>query len=257
MRTREQWADEIDRIEALEPTGLNGLMRWLVLAWQGDFAASVQLCVAHSLDARYRKATRDMFVGIAILDHFSLTGATDDTYGLIDRALEVAEHSEVALVRASCLLGAAWGLAGTEPERSLRLVRRARDDIPQIASLPRLTMPGNAARLLAQLDPRLAAQGLLEQLDPLPTRRSFVDLIPLFYAVSVLERVGHPSAPEAKAALTMSPIAPYLSMMESVDLARRASLASGPDSLRDLMGTVRTALAEIVADEDQPALAAG
>ena len=97
-------------------------------------------------------------------------------------------------------------------------------------------MPGNAARLLAQLDPRLAAQGLLEQLDSLPARRSFVDLIPLFYAVSVLERVGHPTAPEATASLTMSPIAPYLSMMESVDLARRASLASGTDSLGDLMG---------------------
>ena len=110
---RERWADEIEQVEALEPTGLGGLMRWLVLAWQGDFAASVKLCVERSLDARYREATRDMFVGIAILDHFSLTGATADTYGLIDRALEVAERSDVALVRASCLLGAAWGLAGT------------------------------------------------------------------------------------------------------------------------------------------------
>jgi predicted ATPase/class 3 adenylate cyclase len=254
-QARERWADEIEQIEALEPTGLGGLMRWLVLAWEGDFAASVKLCVEHSLDARYREATRDMFVGIAVLDHFSLTGATDDTYGLIDRALRVAERSDVALVRASCRLGAAWGLAATEPERSLRLVRRARDDIPQIAALPRLTMPGNAARLLAQLDPRLAAQGLLEQLDPLAARRSFVDLIPLFYAVSVLERVGHPSAPEAKAVLTTSPIAPYLSMMESVDLARRASSASGPDSLGDLTARVRTALAEIVAGNAEPALA--
>jgi len=252
---RERWAEEIEEIELLEPTGLGGLMRWLVLAWQGDFAASVKLCVECSLDARYREATRDMFVGIAVLDHFSLTGATDDSYGLIDRALEVADRSDVSLVRASALLGAAWGLAGTDPERSLALVRRARDDIAQIAALPRLTMPGNAARLLAQLDPRLAAQGLLEQLDPLPARRSFVDLIPLTYAVSVLERVGHPAAASATASLTVAPIASRLSMMESVDVARRASTARGPDSLRDLMGTVRAALAEIVAGEGEPALA--
>jgi predicted ATPase/class 3 adenylate cyclase len=254
---RERWADEIEQVEALEPTGLAGLMRWLVLAWKGDFAASVKLCVERSLDARYPEATRDMFVGIAVLDHFSLTGATDDSYGLIGRALDAAERSDVALVRASCLLGAAWGLAGTQPERSLRLVRRAREDIPQIAALPRFTMPGNAARLLAQLDPRLAAQGLLEQLDPLPTRRSFMDLIPLTYAVSVLERVGHPSAPEASALLTMAPVAPYLSMMESVDLARRASSEERDASLGDLMGTVRAALAEIVADDEQPAFAGG
>ncbi len=44
-------------------------------------------------------------------------------------------------------------------------------------------------------------------------------------------------------------------MMESVDLARRAALAGGPDSLGDLTERVRTALAEIVAGEDQPLLA--
>ncbi|MEJ7582964.1 MAG: hypothetical protein WKF43_02535 [Acidimicrobiales bacterium] len=50
-----------------------------------------------SLDPRLRQATRDMFVGIAVLDHFSLTDTIDDPHGLIDRALEVADRCEVAL----------------------------------------------------------------------------------------------------------------------------------------------------------------
>ncbi|MET0805340.1 MAG: hypothetical protein ABW009_15735, partial [Acidimicrobiales bacterium] len=60
-------------------------MHWLALAWRGDFTTSVEA----SLDPRLRQGTRDMFVGIAVLDHFSLTDATDDRHGLIDRALEV------------------------------------------------------------------------------------------------------------------------------------------------------------------------
>ncbi|MET0826974.1 MAG: hypothetical protein ABWZ89_10720, partial [Acidimicrobiales bacterium] len=61
-------------------------MHWLALAWRGDFTTSVEVCVAASLDPRLRQGTRDMFVGIAVLDHFSLTDATDDRHGLIDRA---------------------------------------------------------------------------------------------------------------------------------------------------------------------------
>ena len=94
---------------------------WLALAWRGDFAASVEVCVKASLDSGVRQGTRDMFVGIATLDHFSLTDATDDPHGLIERALEVADRSDVAIHRVTCLLGAAWGLAG-DRARSLAAV---------------------------------------------------------------------------------------------------------------------------------------
>jgi predicted ATPase/class 3 adenylate cyclase len=241
------WADEMERLEALEPTGLGGLMRWLALAWRGDFTTSVAICVAASSDLRIRPSTRDMFVGIAILDHFSLTDAEDDAYGLIDRALEVGDRSPVALHRVTCWLGAAWGLATTDPERSLRLVRRALADIPNVPALTRLTLPGSASRLLARLDPRVAAQGLLEQMaSPVP-RRSFVDLIPVFYATALLDRLDHPSAGAALATLTVTPIAPYLSMMDSVDMARRAASGQSPLSSRELEDTVRAALTEIAA----------
>ena len=253
----QSWAAEMQRIEHIEPTGLGGLMQWLALAWRGDFTTSVEVCVAASLDPRLRQGTRDMFVGIAVLDHFSLTDATDDRHGLIDRALEVADRSDVAIHRVTCWLGAAWGLAGREPERSLQLVRLALGDIPHVAGLTRLTLPGSASRLLTRLDPRVAAQGLLEQLDMTSSRRTFVDLIPVFYAAALLHRLGHPSARTALATLTVSPIAPYLSMMDFVDLARRAASSTNPVSLSELETMVRSALADIVetAEEIRPVTA--
>ena len=95
----------------------------------------------------------------------------------------------------TCLLGAAWGLAGTDPERSLRLVRRALDDIADVPALTRLTLPGSASRLLTQLDPRVAARGSAGAARRRrPSRRSFVDLIPLFYAAALLARPRAPGS---------------------------------------------------------------
>jgi predicted ATPase/class 3 adenylate cyclase len=240
------WADELQAIDDVVPTGLGGLMQWLALAWRGDFVASVELCVQASLDPRYRQATRDMFVGIATLDHFSLTEVAGDPFGLVDRALEVADRSAVAIHRVTCLLGAAWGLAASQPDRSLQLVRRALADIDDVPALTRLTLPGSASRLLARLDPSVAASGLLEQIDATPARRSFVDLIPVSYATALLHRVGHPAAGSVLATMSVSPIAPYLSMMDFVDLARRASSSSSVVSLSELESIVRTALVDIV-----------
>ena len=246
------WAEEIQCIDDVEPTGLGGLMRWLTLAWRGDFVAAIEVCVIASLDRRVRQGTRDMFVGIATLDHFSLTDATDDPHGLIERALEVSARSDVAIHRVSCRLGAAWGLAPTEPERAVQLVQDALDDIGDVPALTRLTLPGSASRLLARLDPRVAARGLLEQLAATPSRGSFIDLIPITYAAALLHRVGHPSAGPALATMSVSPIAPYLSMMDFVDLARRASSTSSLVSLGELDTMVRAALTDIVNDVDLP-----
>ena len=107
----------LQAIEEDQPTGLGGLMRWLSLAWRGEFEASIEVCVEASLDDRIAPSTRDLFVGIAILDHFSLTEASDDPYGLVARALDVAGRTEMALTRITCLLGVAWALADREPAR--------------------------------------------------------------------------------------------------------------------------------------------
>ena len=243
----QHWVEEIEQIDGRDPTGLGALMRWVALAWQGDFAASVEVCTAASLDQRFSQATRDMLLGIAVLDRFSLTDATDDPRGLISRALEVADRSDVALHRACCLLGAAWGLVGSAPDRSLGLVRRALTDIADVPALTRLTLPGSASRLLAMLDPRVAAQGLLEQLDATTGRRSFVDLIPLFYGAALVDRVGHDADGATITTSTISPIAPSMSMMDSVDLARRAAATGTSSSISELEAVVRSRLTEIAA----------
>jgi predicted ATPase len=246
----QEWADEMWQLDELPlnggPTGLGGLMAWLASTWQGDFSASVDITTRASQDARLARSTRDMFLGIATLDRFSLTDATDDPDGLVPRALEVGGRSDVAMHRVTCLLGAAWGLADTHPDRSLDLVRRALDDIANVPALTRLTLPGGAFRLLSRLDPRVAAQGLLEQLDATPARRTFVDLIPLFYATSLLQRLGHPVAESALAMFTVSPFAPYLSMMDFVDLARKASTTGSHGSIGELETTVRAALTDVI-----------
>jgi hypothetical protein len=241
--------EEMQLVDDQDPTGLAILMRWLELAWRGEFTDSVELCLAGSNDRRFSQATRDLLFSIAVLDRFSLTTVTDDVDHLVARAMEVADRSDVALHRACCLLGAAWALADAAPDRSLELVHRALRDVPHVPALTRLTLPGSAARLLAKLDPEVAARALLEQLDATPHRRSFVDLIPLFYATAVVGGAGRGEAPATVASR---------SMMDFVDLARRAAGTSS-GSLDELEAEVRARLSEIVAGADgrrRPALSA-
>ena len=134
------WADEVVAIDAIAPTGLGGLVHWPAVAWRGDFRTGVQVCVDAAGDVRLRQATRDLFVGIAVLDHFSLTDQLDDHDDLVPLALQVAERTEMALARVSCLLGVAWAVADEDPARSVALVRDALDDI---ADVPAVT-PGSA-----------------------------------------------------------------------------------------------------------------
>lgn len=244
------WADEMEAIDALEPTGIAGVMRWLALLWCGDVRESVAVCAAASRDARFSQSTRDFFLGIAVLGHYSLIEGEADGERFIERALETGERSEVAMARATCLLGAAWGLAETEPDAALRLVTKALANIPDVAALTRLTLPGNASRLLSSLDPKVAALGLLEQLDAVPSRQTFVDFIPLCYAADVLQRVGHPAADGTVASVAMSSSVTRPTMMEVVALARRASSTSTLIALTQIESTVRSALIDIAAGVD-------
>ena len=141
-------------------------------------------------------------------------------------------------------------MAGTDPDHALQLVRRAINEVPDVPALTRLTLPGSAARLLTRLDPSVAARGLLEQLDATPSRRSFVDLIPLFYAAALLDNLGNGSAGEALISVTSAPSAPQQSMMDFVDLARRAAVTSNLRSVGELEVTVRAALGDIVGAAD-------
>ncbi len=251
------WADEVVALEGPTPTGLGALMQWLARLWNGDVEGAVAACLAGADDPRLRETTRDLLLAIAVLDRFSLTGATTDPDGLIARALACADRSPVALARVSARLGAAWGLASTAPDRCLELVRLAMSDIDAVPALTRLTLPGSAFRLLAGLDPRVAAQGLLDQLDAVPGRRSSVDLIPLSYARMLLARVGHPAA--ARPGVPGPAVgASHPSMMDVVEQARQMAARIDPSELRRLEVDVRTALVDIATGAAHPpALAPG
>ncbi|WP_426574921.1 NB-ARC domain-containing protein [Aquihabitans sp. McL0605] len=80
----QEWADEMAEIEERSPTGLGCLMQWLARIWNGDFDGAVAACLAGADDPRLEPTMRDLLLWIAVLDHFSLTGATTDPHGLID-----------------------------------------------------------------------------------------------------------------------------------------------------------------------------
>jgi len=247
-----EMAETVQRLDDDSPTGVGSLMRWLAKAWQGEIAASIAICTAAIRDERLPRSSRDMLTGIATLDCFSLTETIGDPHGLVDRALEVAERTDVVLHRVTCLLGAAWGLTDRDPNRALQLVGRALEDIESVPALMRITIPGSASRLLTRIDPGTAARSVMAQLEQCSVRRSFIDFIPVFYAAALLHRVGHPSADAALATLAVSPLAPYLSMMDFGDLARQATASSGLLTLNELEANVRAALREI-ADGQQAA----
>jgi predicted ATPase/class 3 adenylate cyclase len=242
----DDWVAEVLAVDEAEHTGIGTLMLWLVLTWRGDFGTSVEVCTNAVFDSRLPQTSRDMLLGIAVLDRFSLTDSSDDPHGLIERALDVADRSDVALHRVTCRLGAAWGLVASDPMRAMELVQRALADIEYVPALTRLTLPGSASRLLTNLDAQVAARGLLDQID-VSSSRSFVDLVPVFYATTLLDRVGHPAASAALATLSRSQVAPYLSMMDALGQAARAS-TSDTLSLCELETTVRAALAEVAGE---------
>jgi predicted ATPase len=254
-----RWATEVQAIDDDRPdgpTGVGGLMRWLALAWRGEFEASIAVCLEHADDARLHQSTRDLFVGIAVLDRFSLTAAPPVAAAdpLIERASEVAGRCEMALARVSCLLGVAWAVADVDPARSIDLVGRSLAHITSVPPLTRLTLPGSASRLLSRLEPGVAARALLDQIgegDGAPhVASSFTDLIPLFYGAALLERVGDPAAAPTLATVTARPNQAPASMMDFVDQARWAVLRNDPREVEHLASVVRGGLAELAATSD-------
>lgn len=240
---RAAWIAEVDAAEAGASVGMGAILRWLDALWTGDFVRAVDVCVRAWRDERLPATTRDLLVGVATLDQFCLTETGDDVHGLLPHALQVAQSSDVALHRATCWLGAAWAIAERDPAGALELVRRAGPDIAGSPALTRLTHWGSAARLLSRLDPCLASRGLLELLDAAPPRRSFVDLVPLSYAVEVLHRVGHPAAATLVRFRPSSDRA-HVSMMDFLEIAWRAAV-DGARPLAEARAVVRAALVDV------------
>lgn len=241
-----EWVEEIVAADRLEPTGLGGLMLWLTLAWSGRVDEAVSVCVAHADDPRLAPATRDLFLAIAVLDHFSLTEADGDPHHLVKRAGDLPERADMALTRVASLLGVAWATIDETPDRAVALVRRAMADVGSVPALTRVTLPGSASRLLSRLDPPVAARALLDQIDTSARPGTFAHMIPLVYGAVVLDRCGHrPAGIGGDLTSGGRPLSASVSMMDVVDLARRVSAAGGPVDLRRFELDVRSGLEEL------------
>jgi hypothetical protein len=64
-----RWSREL--AEDGSPTGAGRLVAWLALHWSGDIDAGSS-CACAADDPRFSQDTRDLFVGIATTDRFSL-----------------------------------------------------------------------------------------------------------------------------------------------------------------------------------------
>lgn len=249
-----QLADEISAADARDPTGAGPMAQWLASGWSGRMELGIDICERASRDLSLAAATRDLFVGVALLGRTSLIGATGHPNRLVERAADVMDRSDAALSRVTCRLGVAWAIVDEDPERAVALARLAMTEIASVPAMTRATLPGNASRLLSQVSPAIAARALLAQMVEGGMRRSFVDLIPIAYATMLLERVGHPTAGPVAEVLRLSCSGAYLSMMDIVNLSRRVAAAGDPFALRELDAMVRSALTEIAGSRLRSAL---
>jgi predicted ATPase/class 3 adenylate cyclase len=245
-----RWSDELAVLEGDLATGAAELVEWMALSWEGRVDDAVALCLRAADDERYSRDTRDLFLGIATTDCFSLTQTTEDADVLAARALEAARRTDVGIQRVTCLLGAAWALLGTEPDRSMALTQEAFQGMPHLPSFLQRTLPGNAARLVTRIDTRSAALELLERLDGDHHPSTYVDLIPAFYATELLHRLGNPLAGTALATIAASPLASYLTLRNFDALAMEAAEQFAPVSLDELSDLLRAELRAIATTSD-------
>jgi predicted ATPase/class 3 adenylate cyclase len=246
-----RWCDELVAMDQGRRSAAGALVEWMALSWEGKVDAAVEHCLQAAEDERFSQDTRDLFLGIATTDCFSLTETTANAEQLAARAIEAARRTDAGVQRVTCLLGAAWALLATEPDRSMSLTQEAFRGMPHLPSFLQRTLPGNAARLLTRLDTRSAAIDLLDRLDGEAHPSTYVDLIPAFYATELLHQLGNPRAGVALATLAASPLASYLTLRNFDDVAMRASEQFEPVSLDELTDLLRSEL-RAIASPDEP-----
>jgi predicted ATPase/class 3 adenylate cyclase len=244
------WRTELQQLEAHRPSGAGGLLAWLAHAWDGGRDEGVTACLAAFDDRRVPDAARHLLLGIAVIDRFSLTSSTERRAALREQCLDVAARCDAVLPRVTCRLGAAWTLVHDEPVRALDLAQQALDEFHLLPTYLQRMLPGNASRLLATIDPLLAASHLRERIVQLDgrdpdavSRSSAIELLPALHGALMLHRMGHPLAPPALATLRRTPVANFISYFGYDDAARAAARDHAPMPFAALIDELGVALA--------------
>ena len=256
-RTRlARWTAELRRLDGPRPSADAHLVGWMVRAWSQRAEAGVIWCLAGADDERFSQDARDFFVGIAIIERFSLTASVADRDRLVEAALAIVDRTDVVATRVVCRLGVAWALADAEPGFAMQLVQDAIEEIPALPHFMRSTLPGNVSRFMARIDAGLGAAYLLDRIDGQGAPACYLDMIPVAYAAALLDRVGHSTGRVALATLAASPYGTYLARLD-LDARGRAALAEhAPVDWRELMAAVCAALADVAASRRCAALPA-
>ena len=215
-------------------------------AWQGDFVSSVRVCLEPRADDTAPGAGRSATCSSA--SRCSTTTASPPARrsreGLVDRALEIADRTDVALTRVLCRLGAAWALVAVDPNR----LRSTSSDsaLDDVASDPRAHPPGAARERGAAPErarsQRCAAKPCSSRWTVARPRRSVRRPRPAPLRRRPA-RAGRAGGGSGGARARAGPAARAdLSMMDFVDLARRASSRAIPASILEFESTVRERL---------------
>lgn len=239
------WAAEIDGLDSLgdEPrTGAAHLVRWLAQGWGGRNTGAGADCLAAADDERLSVDTRNLFLGLAMVDRYGDDTRRSRSAELIARAEQVVATSEVAAHRAICRLGIAWMIVDDDPDRARAQAAIALGEVPHVPRYLRRTLPGNAARLLVAVDPLSAAADLQLRLRDITPADSMLTLIPAVYAAYLLRQVGHPLAGPTFATLTQSSVSYYFTWTGWADVAVDAARGHEPMAIDSLFRALVVAL---------------
>jgi predicted ATPase/class 3 adenylate cyclase len=239
-----RWAAELRRLDGRRPSATTSLIEWVAHVWDERTDDGVLWCIAAAREPSFSQDARDLFVGIATIDRFSLTSSTDDHDWLLACALDVIDRTDVAVNRVVCRLGAAWALRTSEPAVSMQLVQEATAEIEALPRFLRCTLPGNVSRFMASLDPALGAEYLLGRIGD-ADGTIYLDTIPVAYAAALLVSAGHPAADRVLATIAAMPGGTYLARLELERRGRDALRQWPPMEWAEMVATVRAALQEL------------
>jgi hypothetical protein len=151
------------------------------------------------------------------------------TPGCLDRALAIAERTEVPVVRLVSWIALAWALAETDPSGSATFTKAALDAHEPLPVYHRRLTASFLGRFLIGQAPSVAAGVLTRYLEAgdsadtrtarrIPTDRAglgadLADGVALATAIALLGRCGHPLADDGVATLAHGPSRSYLAVL--------------------------------------------
>jgi hypothetical protein len=161
----------------------------------------------------------------------------------VKRAEEIAEHSDVPIVRYNARFGLAWSSVATAPERSAALGQAAIAEINNLPSYFRQTSKAGAIRFLINHSPQISAATALDAFPPPGRSGSTIEPLLAATVATLLHRTDHWLADDAIATLSRTTAVTWMQLTLS-DLSIRRNRGNLVP-LDELINQMRDALKEV------------